>query len=286
MGEERHDFSSHSVPVTTAKMLLSLNLGSLIRTALGGVTDGRASLEKTYEVVSPFAPLKHRKGQALYDRLPVVSLKTLVPVPERVTLDLRYLDVYGSTPYRDMIAIISLAVGQNPKSLVEIGTYFGSTTANLALNLPHAHIHTMDLPEEWVEGEQAADGPVVDDEHLIKGRQLGKCFRESELAGRITQHTGDTATYDYSRIDDNPTFFLIDGSHTYEYAKSDTLNSFRMGKGVCMFLLHDCDPYHPGVTGWLVEMLGAGLPVQRIENTSVGYLKVDTADPRVRAFLD
>ena len=184
-----------------------------------------------------------------------------------------------------MLAIIALAIAQRPKAALEFGTYYGSTTANLALNLPGARIHTLDLPEETSEAQALVDGKPVDDNHLIRDRQLGKCFRSTPLAAQITQHTGDTATYDYSAIADDVSFFLIDGAHTYEYAKGDTLHSFALGKGSCTFVWHDCDPYHPGVTGWLVEMLGAGLPVTRIRNTSVACMTIDTADPRVRAFL-
>ncbi len=283
--QERHDLGNHSFLATTAKTILSLNLGTVVRTVLGGFEQGRQSLEKTYEVVSPFSPIKYGKGQKLFERVPEVSLKSLAPLPEKLTLDLRYVDVYGSTPYRDVLAIIALAIAQRPKAALEFGTYYGSTTANLALNLPGARIHTLDLPEETSEAQALVDGKPVDDNHLIRDRQLGKCFRSTPLAAQITQHTGDTATYDYSAIADDVSFFLIDGAHTYEYAKGDTLHSFALGKGSCTFVWHDCDPYHPGVTGWLVEMLGAGLPVTRIRNTSVACMTIDTADPRVRAFL-
>ena len=242
---ERHDLGNHSFLATTAKTILSLNLGTVVRTMLGGFEQGRQSLEKTYEACAPFSPIKYGRGQKLYDRVPDVPLHTLAPVPETLTLDLRYVDVYGSMPYRDVLAILALAVAQRPKAALEFGTYFGSTTANLALNLPEARIHTLDLPEESSEAEALVNGQPVDDNHLIQGRQLGKCFRATPLAARIVQHAGDTATYDYSCIVDEVTFFVIDGAHTYEYAKSDTLKSFAVGTGSCNLRVARLRPVPP-----------------------------------------
>lgn len=268
-----------------AKDVLSLSLASVIRTALGGVKQGRQSLEDTYRAVAPFAPLQHGKCAKMLERVPEVPLNSLGPIPEQLTLDLRFVDVDGATPYRDLVAILTLAKNQNPQAALEFGTYFGSTTANLALNLPDARIHTLDLPEDSVEASALVEGKPVDDEHLIKGRQLGKAFRGTPLANKITQHQGDTATYDYSVIQEPVTFFLVDGSHTYEYARSDTMRSFALAKGPCSFLWHDCDMYHPGVITWLVEMIEAGLPVVRVKDTSLACMKMDAQDPRVQKML-
>jgi hypothetical protein len=84
-------------------------------------------------------------------------------------------------------------------------------------------------------------------------------------------------------IRDRVSFFLIDGSHTYEYAKSDTLNAWKLASGPTTFTWHDCDEVHPGVTQWLGELFDAGLPVSRIAGTIVGCMKVDASDPEVRA---
>jgi Methyltransferase domain len=271
--------------VQTGKGVLSLSLASVIRTALGGLKDGRNSLDDTYRAVSPFSPLKFGAGRKMLEHIPQTPLSRYGGLPEIIQLDLRYVDVDGSTPYRDLIAILSLAKNQNPRAALEFGTYFGSTTANLAMNLPDARIHTIDLPEDASAASALIEGQPVNDLHLIKGRQLGKSFRDTPFEQQIVQHQGDTATYDYSVIQDPVTFFLIDGSHTYEYAKSDTLRSFALARGECTFAWHDCDQYTPGVLQWLLEMIGAGLPVFRIENTSLACMKISAEDPRVQKFL-
>jgi hypothetical protein len=271
--------------VRTGKDVLSLSLATVIRTALGGLQDGRESLDGTYRAVSPFSPLKFGVGRKMLGRIPETPLSRFGGVPELVQLDLRYVDVDGSTPYRDLIAILSLAKNQNPQAALEFGTYFGSTTANLALNLPNARIHTIDLPEDSAAASALVKGQPVNDLHLIQGRQLGKSFRGTPQEQRILQHLGDTATYDYSVIQDPVTFFLIDGSHTYDYARSDTLRSFALAQGECSFAWHDCDQFTPGVLKWLLEMIEGGLPVYRIEKTSLACMKINAQDPRVQRFL-
>jgi hypothetical protein len=277
--------ASGSYVTKVGKDILSLSLASLIRTSLGGFKEGHKSLQDTYTAVSPFSPLKDGPGRKVVDLIPMASLESLGGIPEQVTLDMRFVDIGGAMPLRDLIAILSLAKNQNPRAALEIGTYFGSTTVNLALNLPESTIHTIDLPEDTAEAESLVAGQPVDDLHLIRGRKLGRSFRGTPLEQRIVQHQGDTATYDYGAIQEPVSFFLIDGSHTYDYARSDTMRCFALAKGESTFLWHDCDRHHAGVTTWLVEMIKAGLPVVRVKDTSLGYMKIDAQDARVQRVL-
>jgi len=277
--------ATQSYVTRVGKDILAFSLASVIRTSLGGFKEGHQSLEDTYRAVSPFSPLKEGAGRRMLERIPVASLESLGGMPEQITLDMRYVDVDGATPFRDLIAILALARNQHPKAVLEFGTYFGSTTANLALNLPDATIHTIDLPEDSTEAAAVIEGRPVDDLHLIRGRKLGRSFRGTPLEQRIVQHQGDTATYDYSVIHDPVTVFLVDGSHTYDYARSDTLRCFALAQGESTFLWHDCDCHCLGVTTWLVEMIQAGLPVVRVRDTSLACMKIDAQDPRVQRVL-
>jgi len=271
--------------VTFAESVLALSPASVIRTCLGGFAEGRQSLRDTYYAVAPFSPLKEGEGRKLEARIPAVELRDAVPLPEGMVVDLRYIEMEGAAPFADVAAILALAIAQDPLGVLEIGTFWGSTTANLARNLPSAKLHTIDLPEDAAEVMESIAGQPVNDLHLIESRQVGKAFRGTELEARITQHFGDTAKYDYSVISDPLSFFMIDGSHTYEYAKSDTLTCLELAKGPSTLVWHDCNQWQPGVTKWLVEMIDAGLPVKRVERSAVGYLQIDPADERVQWLL-
>src|SRR5215467_10856682 len=51
---------------------------------------------------------------------------------------------------------------------------------------------------------------------LLRRRVVGREFKGHECASRIRQHFADTASWDF-REAGQPTFFFIDGTHTYEY---------------------------------------------------------------------
>jgi len=81
------------------------------------------------------------------------------------------------------------------------------------------------------------EAPHKDDLHLIRARQLGEAFRGQPEAARIVQHLG---TRPRTILGDREplSLFFIDGSHTYEYAKSDTLVSWDRHRAVAVSL-HD-----------------------------------------------
>lgn len=242
-------------------------------------------MQQGYWAADPFNTKAREKQSALLNRIPVVKATEAFSWPEEIKLDLRFVDVDGSTPFHDILCLLALAVTQQPQGVLEFGTFWGSTTANLARNLPNATVHTIDLPPDPAEAAVLMADRPVDDEHLIASRQLGKAFRNGPFSDRVVQHAGDTATYDYSVILDRLTFFWVDGSHTYEYAKSDTLVAFRLAQGECTIAWHDCDAIHPGVTRWLGELMDAGLAVRRIEGTVLAYLRFDAADPRIQKLI-
>ena len=259
------------------KAILAVNGASVVRGVRSGPKAALDRMQAAYQEIDPFSAKENSKEQVLLRRVPQRRLEGVVELPEEIAIDPRYAMVSGSTPIADVVAIVALAKAQRPKAVLEFGTFYGSGTANLARNLPEAVIHTIDLPPDGDAAQMLIDGKPVDDLHLIQGRQLGKAFRGTALERRIVQHLGDTAAYDYSVIRDEVSFFLIDGSHTYEYAKSDTLKAFGLAKGPATFAWHDCDETHPGVTRWLGELIDAGLPVCRIEGTVVACMRVDEA---------
>jgi hypothetical protein len=73
-------------------------------------------------------------------------------------------------------------------------------------------------------------------------------------------------------------FFFVDGSHTYEYARNDTLKCIDVSTEPSTLVWHDCSADHPGVVRWLTELIRIGLPGVRIPNTAVALLDYSPAD--------
>lgn len=178
----------------------------------------------------------------------------------------------GMMPFRDALGLLSLLVAENPREVLEIGTYMGHTTRAMAENLDTATIHTLDLPPDFSAAADVAGLPPKDDFHLIARRVIGREFQGRDCQKRIVQHFGDTATYDFQKAG-RPTFFFIDGSHTYEYCKSDSEKCLALCPAGGVFLWHDCNETHPGVVRFVLEWRALGRDIVRIEGTDLAYWK-------------
>ena len=77
-----------------------------------------------------------------------IGLSEVIAARRSVIIDgsLSYAD--GSLGIQDQVALMSLLRDREPDVVLEIGTYNGATTRLIALNLPRAKIHTLDLPPD------------------------------------------------------------------------------------------------------------------------------------------
>jgi hypothetical protein len=178
----------------------------------------------------------------------------------------------GMLPTHEAMALLAILMAENPSEVLEIGTYMGHTTRAMAENLDQAVIHTVDLPPDFSERQDSKEGPGKDDFHLITRRQVGREFKGQAVEQRIRQHFGDTAAMSFRELG-HPTFFFIDGSHTYEYCRQDSEKCFALGGGTGTFLWHDCDEAHLGVLKFVSEWRAMGRPLARITGTSLAYWK-------------
>jgi hypothetical protein len=252
--------------------LQGLNLAALWR----GFQEGPRTLSRASWAAYRAASSAANHSQALMRRqlnkIPVVQLTDLLGYRKcQIKLCvMKYED--GMLPYREAVALLSLLVAERPAEVLEIGTYMGHTARAMAENLKTATIHTIDLPRDFL-AEQSEDGPLPkDDFHLIARRAVGREFKRQPCEKRIVQHLGDTAVMDFTPIG-QPTFFFIDGSHTYEYCKNDSEKCLALCPQGGTFLWHDCDQMHPGVLKFILEWQELGRNVVRIEETALAYWK-------------
>ncbi len=202
--------------------------------------------------------------------IPTVSLWTILGDRRpRVAVSVTEYE-QGALPMHELLALLGILVAAQPAEVLEIGTFMGHTTREMAEALDNAVIHTVDLPEDFVADEFRPAPLPKDDWHLIGRRVVGRQFKDTAAERRIRQHFADTATWDF-REAGHPTFFFIDGSHTYEHAKHDSEQCFALCAGQGLFLWHDCDARHPGVEQTLSEWRELGRDVRRIAGTTLAY---------------
>jgi hypothetical protein len=258
-------------------LLMLTPLALIIRAIRFGWRDAYLRLAANYVQLAPLeardalrAVQEDHSLIPLLATIPEVELAELVPDPPSVTLTPRLPLRDGTMQIADLLPFLSLFAAKKPAVAFEIGTFFGTTTAMMALNSPGTVIHTLDLPPENVSG---ATRLVQDDFHLIRDRRLGEAL-QLVPRGQVIQHLGDSATWDYSPVRE-ATFVLIDGAHTYEYIRSDTEKCLAACRRPATFVWHDCDLYHPGVVQWIAEMVAAGKPVRRLRGTALAVMTVN-----------
>src|SRR5215472_6116417 len=114
--------------------------------------------------------------------IPEISVETITPL-DPAKIDLLELP-YEDGQLLDHLARILLAIliAERPYQVLEIGTLVGTTALRMAHALPSAIIHTVDLPNGFVENQYFTDP------HLFNRRQVGHLFAGRAEFLRIRQH--------------------------------------------------------------------------------------------------
>jgi hypothetical protein len=157
------------------------------------------------------------------------------------------------------------------KEIIEIGTFDGRTTLNLAINSrPHLDVFTLDLPSDLAPKFALAQGEAA----FVQKPRSGRHFREAPAAWagparRITQLFGDSATYDWSAHLGRAGLVFVDGSHAYDYVVADTDTALRLVTNKGMVIWHDYGVWD-GVTRALEEIEASRhLGLRHVRGTSL-----------------
>ena len=177
----------------------------------------------------------------LHGDLPRVALTEIFPEAAQVDITLRraYDRTLGtSIDIQELVTLVTLTRMIQARTVLEIGTWDGNTTLNLAANTPEdARIVTVDLPEDWTGGFQIE---VPEDHQNVTDRQrTGQQYRNTPEQAKITQVLGDSAQLDWSRLPAQFDLIFIDGCHSYEYATLDTKNALAHLRPGGIVIWHD-----------------------------------------------
>jgi predicted O-methyltransferase YrrM len=161
----------------------------------------------------------------------------------------------GNVRISELAILSALAAScEDSTNIFEIGTFDGRTTINLALNSrKKCMIYTLDLPQYCKTKFDIDPG----ERHTIDKPKPGARYDKYRdlfpfAVGKIHQLLGDSATFDYSPYRDSCSLVFVDGSHTYEYAKTDTHAAMNIVKENGVIIWHDYGIWE-GVTRALEE---------------------------------
>ena len=162
----------------------------------------------------------------------------------------------GGTSLLETMLILAGTRLVNARRVFEIGTFLGSNTLNMAMNIPDdGEIFTLDLDEQHATGVQqhSADAPLTQI-HLASQSSLD--FSGTAVAQKINTLIGNSTTFDFSAWKRSIDFVFIDGGHDYATVKSDTENAIKLtvlDKPSCI-MWHDYRSWeYPALTCYLDE---------------------------------
>ena len=184
-----------------------------------------------------------------------------IPIPKRRGT--------GGLSLLETFSLIAAAKLVDAQRIFEIGTYLGTTTLNLALNVREdSEILTLDLDEEQaaLASQHPADSKLTKT-HLDSQKTLD--FLETPVSRKVKTLTGDSKKFDFSPWKACVDLIFIDGGHDFATVKSDTENAFeliRTDRRSCI-LWHDYgNPEYSALTDYLEE-LSQRLEIFHIEDT-------------------
>lgn len=224
----------------------------------------RSNREWIYAIAERFG-----KSTKTKSTLRKVSITELIAASEAILLT-ETEGVDGNISLQELTIIAKLVRWAQPKRIFEIGTFDGRTTLNMAINAPaDAEVFTLDLTA--AERTNTTHSLAPFEERYVNKAISGDRFRNNPGGKNIQQLIGDSASFDYTSYAESIDLVFIDGSHAYEYVKSDTevsLKLLRPQGGIVIW--HDCGVWND-VTRYLHEMdakLGIGT-LKQIEGTSL-----------------
>ena len=160
----------------------------------------------------------------------------------------------ATTSLNDSYSLALLAKKFAKQNLIEVGTSFGQSSLLFALNTPpDVRITTLDI-------QRVEDNPT-----------LGNVFRGQPVAERIQMVTSTleqlAATLEPHSVD----FIFIDGDHSYDGCKSDTLAAMKLVRPGGLICWHDyIFRFRYGVVKALDEIRAeTGLDIRHIAHTDV-----------------
>jgi predicted O-methyltransferase YrrM len=167
----------------------------------------------------------------------------------------------------DIVSLCLITRLLKPKQIFEIGTLHGYTALHFAANAPEATVYTLDLPPS---GHGVLRTTIVDDK--LVDDQNADFFSGRPEARRIVRLFGDSATFDYGPFRQKIDFFFIDGAHSSEYVRNDTLKALECCHAGSVIAWHDYGRSGVnGVSSWLHQFSKSHFPVYRVPSGSLAF---------------
>ena len=225
--------------------------------------------------------LRGKRSSGVAGNSPIQTVDWWKVVPRGAARLVETKKRHGNVRISELAILAQAAAQAEPGSdIVEIGTFDGRTTLNLAVNAPQGcHVLTLDLPADHATAFaiEASERTLVD--KPASGERIRTCSPAwRSYARRITQLFGDSASFDWSRYHGRAGLVFVDGSHAYDYARKDSETALQLVRPGGVVLWHDYGVW-PGVTQALDELESRRhLGLVNIKGSSLVFWRAPGAD--------
>lgn len=182
--------------------------------------------------------------------LPEIALSNFTPENKNIsTLEMSY--------------ICALTKATQPRTVLELGTFNGNTTLQIALNAPDdARLFTVDLRDST-------------SSRLHESGEKPRRFVGAPCEPRIRQIYGDSLHMDFSSFCEGRPVDLafIDAGHSYECVRNDTEKTLPLMAPGGLMIWHDFAYNCAGVFNYLNELAGM-LPIANLSASSLVVYRI------------
>jgi Methyltransferase domain len=208
-----------------------------------------------------------RQG-ALDQWLPEKPLTELLPNVDAHQLSLPApWPTFGNVSVTEMVALCLIVKATAARRVLEIGTFDGRTALNLAANVVDTGtVTTIDLAPQEQERRRGSESGWVWDDRAGGARRAVP----AAIADRICFVHADSTEFDYRPFHQNTDVVFIDGSHRADIVRSDTKNARDCVRPGGCIVWHDAAPSKTGVLDALAD---SGIPVVRVQGTTLGFYR-------------
>lgn len=169
--------------------------------------------------------------------LPEIPLNDVIPgvsaIKPPIMDDICMPPYYGFDDHDDYAPLMHIATRLDPKVVVELGTAYGNTIANLCRHCPRARFYTVNAPVSQQTGE------VVTFE--LQESEIGRVYRQSGDEGRVTQIFANTLQLDLGQYlaGSFADLGIVDACHDEAFVVNDFVKMHPFIRKGGIVLLHD-----------------------------------------------
>lgn len=190
----------------------------------------------------------------------IINVAPKIPIVEIQDLGRR------PTTKFDISAILFLIKQSCKKDFVEIGTWYGKTTYEIAIKFSEKTIHTMDYMEDDLVLSEHETKTRAEKEHLCK---------YAIHLPNVDFIYANSQTYDFNRFE-NIDFFFIDGNHGFDGVKIDTEKAiaYLEKNGGGKIAWHDIHTKNLTDVPLYMQYLAKTEDIYYIKDTNIGFMNV------------